>query len=502
MAQRQGAEDTVVGVETGGLSEGAGDVVVAGVGQQHAPGVAGGPGGVGQAQGVAGVEVDDGGVQVRLEVAQVIVVVQRADRLPAAVGQAHDEHGSQRQTILEHLLGHRPMRVVGHQDHRAAVGQDAGDLVGFEVGVDGRGHRAQTGGGEEDLHPGKTVGQHHRHPAGFVNAHLAQPPRHPRGALDKASEGQRLAVAGGEGMVGMQVGGGFEQLTESKVSRHQRAPWRRRLAGRPQNLGARRGRPNRAPLTPEAEAGFGWEGARRERVLKPTGARLGSRGTLVEVRLRIREVRPSPWHLWRTHGWHLRGVVGRAGRGGHRPRRRQERLAGRDDPALRHNGIRVPGGFATTADAYREFLQPTGWTSRSASTGGAERRGAGAARGRRGHPPLCIRREWPEAIRRAIRDAYRELCRRYEATRTSTWRCAAAPPPRTCPRRASPGSRRPSSTSRGEEELLDACRRCYASLFTDRAISYREDQGLRPPAGRPVGRRAEDGALRPGRRRA
>jgi len=26
---------------------------------------------------------------------------------------------------------------------------------------------------------------------------------------------------------------------------------------------------------------------------------------------------------------------------------------------------------------------------------------------------------------------------------------------------------------RGEAALLDACRRCYASLFTDRAISYR-----------------------------
>ena len=30
----------------------------------------------------------------------------------------------------------------------------------------------------------------------------------------------------------------------------------------------------------------------------------------------------------------------------------------------------------------------------------------------------------------------------------------------------------------GEEELLDACRRCFASLFTDRAISYRDNQGF------------------------
>jgi pyruvate,water dikinase len=31
----------------------------------------------------------------------------------------------------------------------------------------------------------------------------------------------------------------------------------------------------------------------------------------------------------------------------------------------------------------------------------------------------------------------------------------------------------------GEEELLDACHKCYASLFTDRAISYREDKGFK-----------------------
>ena len=31
---------------------------------------------------------------------------------------------------------------------------------------------------------------------------------------------------------------------------------------------------------------------------------------------------------------------------------------------------------------------------------------------------------------------------------------------------------------RGERALLDSCRRCFASLFTDRAISYREVKGF------------------------
>ena len=52
---------------------------------------------------------------------------------------------------------------------------------------------------------------------------------------------------------------------------------------------------------------------------------------------------------------------------------------------------------------------------------------------------------------------------------------------------------------RGQAALLDACRRSFASLFTDRAISYRARQGLRPAADRPVGRRAADGAVGPRR---
>ena len=57
-------------------------------------------------------------------------------------------------------------------------------------------------------------------------------------------------------------------------------------------------------------------------------------------------------------------------------------------------------------------------------------------------------------------------------------RCAQARRPRTCPTRASPASRRPFSTFAAKTTLLDACRRCYASLFTDRAISYRQAKGF------------------------
>ena len=51
---------------------------------------------------------------------------------------------------------------------------------------------------------------------------------------------------------------------------------------------------------------------------------------------------------------------------------------------------------------------------------------------------------------------------------------------------------------RGADDVFEACRRCFASLFTDRAIVYRIDNGFDHFKVVPVGRRDEDGALRPG----
>ena len=51
----------------------------------------------------------------------------------------------------------------------------------------------------------------------------------------------------------------------------------------------------------------------------------------------------------------------------------------------------------------------------------------------------------------------------------------------------------------GRDALLDACRRCFASLFTDRAISYRADKGFDHLQGRALHRRAAHGARRPWR---
>ena len=58
------------------------------------------------------------------------------------------------------------------------------------------------------------------------------------------------------------------------------------------------------------------------------------------------------------------------------------------------------------------------------------------------------------------------------------WLCAPLPPLRICQRPALPVSRKTFLNVQGEDDLLEACRRCYASLFTNRAISYRQEKGF------------------------
>ena len=95
----------------------------------------------------------------------------------------------------------------------------------------------------------------------------------------------------------------------------------------------------------------------------------------------------------------------------------------------------------------------------------------------RARPRARVRRR--PAAGRAVEIA-RSLPAAAASSTATTWRsrCAARRPPRTCPTPASPASTRPSSTSRARRTCSTPFRRCFASLFTDRAIPYRIDQGF------------------------
>ncbi|GAA0604188.1 phosphoenolpyruvate synthase [Craurococcus roseus] len=146
--------------------------------------------------------------------------------------------------------------------------------------------------------------------------------------------------------------------------------------------------------------------------------------------------------------------------------------------ALAGAGVRVPGGFATTAAAYRAYIAANdiapAMRDRLAALkqGRATLQEAGEAIRR-----LFLDGEFPTDVAQAVRSAYRELARRrgIDAPAVAVRSSATA---EDLPTASFAGQQETFLNVRGEAALLDACRRCYASLFTDRAISYREAQGF------------------------
>lgn len=141
-------------------------------------------------------------------------------------------------------------------------------------------------------------------------------------------------------------------------------------------------------------------------------------------------------------------------------------------------GVRVPDGFATTAAAFRGFV--TGHALAPAIQRQLERYRAGEVslqEAGKAIRTLFLDAEFPVSTERAIRAAYRELCDRSGQENLSVAVRSSATA-EDLPDASFAGQQETFLNVRGERALLDACRRCYASLFTDRAISYREAKGF------------------------
>jgi pyruvate,water dikinase len=141
-------------------------------------------------------------------------------------------------------------------------------------------------------------------------------------------------------------------------------------------------------------------------------------------------------------------------------------------------GVKVPPGFATTAEAYWRFVDENG-LGESIAAALADLEGGKVALAEAGHAirRAILRGEWPKDIADAITSAYRDLCRRTgKADADVAVRSSATA--EDLPDASFAGQQETFLNIRGERALLDACRRCYASLFTDRAISYRQARGF------------------------
>lgn len=142
--------------------------------------------------------------------------------------------------------------------------------------------------------------------------------------------------------------------------------------------------------------------------------------------------------------------------------------------SLMTSGVRVPAGFATTAAAYRAFVEANGIDSalhqrlQLFRAGDASLRDTGEAL-----RSLVLNSSFPDDIAEAIVSHYRSLAKRsgLDDPAVAVRSSATA---EDLPDASFAGQQESFLNVAGEAELLDACRRCYASLFTDRAISYRE----------------------------
>ena len=145
---------------------------------------------------------------------------------------------------------------------------------------------------------------------------------------------------------------------------------------------------------------------------------------------------------------------------------------------LAARGVRVPPGFATVATAYWCFLDENALRPKIAaalddlSEGRLTLAEAGDQIRR-----AILHGAWPEQTARDIRGAYEALCLRAGEPEVDVAVRSSATA-EDLPDASFAGQQETFLNVRGERALLDACRRCYASLFTDRAISYRQAKGF------------------------
>lgn len=144
---------------------------------------------------------------------------------------------------------------------------------------------------------------------------------------------------------------------------------------------------------------------------------------------------------------------------------------------LSGQGVRVPNGFATTSAAYRHMLDRAGaWDALHAELDDLDPDDVAelARRGKRARE-IVYGAGLPDDLAVEIVSAYRMLQAEYGEEVSLAVRSSATA--EDLPTASFAGQQETFLNIKGAESLLDACRRCFASLFTDRAIHYRIDQG-------------------------
>ena len=138
---------------------------------------------------------------------------------------------------------------------------------------------------------------------------------------------------------------------------------------------------------------------------------------------------------------------------------------------LKQQGIRVPGGFATTADAYWLYVDHNDLREKIADAVAAlQDDQSNLAKIGQKIRDMLEHAEVPPALADAVERAYAEMAQAGEPARVAVRSSATA---EDLPEASFAGQLESFLNVQGKGALLRTLRRCYASLFTDRAIAYR-----------------------------
>ena len=145
---------------------------------------------------------------------------------------------------------------------------------------------------------------------------------------------------------------------------------------------------------------------------------------------------------------------------------------------LQKKGVNIPDGYAITAAAYRHLIASAGiWDKIKEVLKDLDTHDMDNLRTRgKKVRDLIYNAPVPKDLRDEIVKAYRRLCDEYGKNTDVAVRSSATA--EDLPDASFAGQQETFLNIRGEEALIDACKRCFASLFTDRAISYRFDKGF------------------------
>ncbi|MBE0620585.1 MAG: phosphoenolpyruvate synthase [Burkholderiales bacterium] len=145
---------------------------------------------------------------------------------------------------------------------------------------------------------------------------------------------------------------------------------------------------------------------------------------------------------------------------------------------LRDSGIRVPGGFATTAAAYWDYLDANELRPRmAAKLDELGKSGKNLAAIGKAVRKMMLDAEFPAPLAEAIKRSYHEMAER-SGHKVASVAVRSSATAEDLPEASFAGQLETFLNIRGDKALLDACKRCYASLFTDRAIVYRKNHGF------------------------